>query len=79
MGLGDMLGKAMDAVGGNDEMVSQIATQLGEGGIDLSALTNIDADSFTALLEGQGIDLSILETLGLSVEDIIEKVKEHLA
>lgn len=74
MGLGDMLGNAAGALGGTDEIVSKIS----ESGIDLFALTEMDADSVTAMLEEKGIDLSILESLGLSVEDVVEKVKEHL-
>ncbi|MGZ0187306.1 MAG: hypothetical protein ACKVH0_04745 [Alphaproteobacteria bacterium] len=74
MGFGDMLGKAAGALGGTDAIISKIS----ESGIDLSALANLDADSVTAMLEEKGIDLSMLETLGLSVEDVIEKVKEHL-
>ncbi|MGS2742491.1 hypothetical protein ACU6TU_02690 [Halomonas sp. LS-001] len=74
MGLGDMLGKVADTFGGTDELVSKIS----DSGIDLSALTEMDADSVTGLLEGHGIDLSMLEGLGLSVEDLIEKVKEYL-
>lgn len=75
MGLGDMLGKATAALGGVDEIVDKI----GEAGIDLSSLTDIDGAAVTALLEEKGIDLSILEKLGLSVDDVIEKVKERLA
>ncbi|MGI3212048.1 hypothetical protein ACROSR_13135 [Roseovarius tibetensis] len=75
MGLGDMLGGAMNALGGSDEIVSKIS----ESGIDLSALAEMDPESVTAMLEDKGIDLSMLEGLGLSVEDVIEKVKEHLA
>lgn len=75
MGLGDMLGKAVGSFGGVDEIVSKIT----ESGIDLSALTNLDADGVTAMLADKGIDLSMLEGLGLSVEDVIAKVKEHIA
>ncbi|GAA6209163.1 hypothetical protein NBRC116601_24560 [Cognatishimia sp. WU-CL00825] len=75
MGLGDMLGKAVGALGGVDEIVSKIS----ESGVDLSALASLDAEAVTALLTENGIDLSMLEGLGLSVEDVIEKVKEHLA
>lgn len=75
MGLGDMLGGAMNALGGSDEIVSKIS----ENGIDLAALAEMDPESVTAMLEDKGIDLSMLEGLGLSVEDVIEKVKEHLA
>ena len=70
MGLGDMLGMA----GGADDIVSKIK----ESGIDLSALTSLDADGVTAMLADKGIDLSMLEGLGISVEDVIAKVKEHI-
>lgn len=75
MGLGDMLGKAASALGGVDGIVEKI----GESGIDLSCVAELDAEAVTAMLEEKGIDLSMLEGLGLSVEDVIEKVKEHLA
>jgi len=74
MGLGDMLGKAMGALGGTDEIISKI----GESGIDLSALAGMDAEGVTSMLAEKGIDLSMLESLGISAEDVIEKVKEHL-
>jgi len=74
MGFGDMLSGAMDALGGTDEIVSKIS----ESGIDLSALAEMDPEAVTAMLEEKGIDLSMLEGLGLSVEDVIGKVKEHL-
>lgn len=74
MGLGDMLGKAAGALGGTDDIVSK----LGDSGIDLSALADMDIDGVTSMLADSGIDLSMLEGLGLSVEDVIAKVKEHL-
>ena len=75
MGLGDMLGKAAGALGGTDEIIAKIK----DSGIDLSALADLDADSVTAMLSDKGIDLSMLEKFGLSVEDVIAKVKSHLA
>ena len=75
MGLGDMLGKAAGALGGMDEIVDKISAS----GIDISSLTDLDGDAITAMLEEKGIDLSILETLGISLDDVIEKVKEKLA
>ncbi|WP_136441534.1 hypothetical protein [Pacificoceanicola onchidii] len=74
MGLGDLLGNAVSALGGVDGIVEKI----GESGIDLSSLAELDAEAVATLLEEKGIDLSMLEGLGLSVEDVIEKVKEHL-
>jgi len=75
MGLGDMLGKAAGALGGTDEIMSKIT----ESGVDLSALAGMDVDGVTGMLEEKGIDLSILDKFGLSVEDLIEKAKEFIA
>jgi hypothetical protein len=74
MGLGDMLGKAAGALGGSDDIMSTLT----DNGVDLSAMAGLDADGVTAMLEEKGIDLSILETVGLSVEDLIEKAKEMI-
>jgi hypothetical protein len=46
MGLGDMLGGAMDALGGTDEIVSKIS----ESGFDWSALAEMDPAAVTAML-----------------------------
>ena len=75
MGLGDMLGKAVSSFGGTDAIVSKIS----ESGLDLSALADMDTDGVTSMLESKGIDLSMLEGLGLSVDDVIEKIKAHIA
>jgi hypothetical protein len=70
-----MLGKAVGALGGMDDIVGKIS----ESGIDLNALADIDADGLSAMLEEKGIDLSMLEGLGLSLDDVIAAVKERLA
>ena len=74
MGLGDMLGRAAGALGGTDEIVAKIR----ESGIDLTALTQMDADAVTAALAEKGIDLSMLEGLGISVEDVMQKIRAQL-
>jgi len=74
MGLGDMFGSAMNALGGTDAIVSRIS----ESGIDLSALAEMNPEDVTAMLEERGFDLAMLEGLGLSVEDVIAKAKEHI-
>ncbi len=74
MGLGDMLGKAVSTFGGTDEIMSKIS----ESGLDMSALAGMDAEAITSMLESKGIDLSMLEGLGLSVEDVIEKIKAQI-
>jgi hypothetical protein len=75
MGLGDMLGKAVSSFGGTDAIVSKIS----ESGLDMSALADMDVEGVTSMLESKGIDLSMLEGLGLSVDDVIEKIKAHIA
>ena len=74
MDLGGLAGKAMGAMGGTDDIVAKIS----ESGLDLSALTSLDASAATDMLADKGIDLSMLEGMGLSVEDILAKVKEHI-
>ncbi len=74
MGLGDMFGSAMNALGGTDAIVSRIS----ESGIDLSALAEMNPEDVTAMLEERGFDPAMLEGLGLSVEDVIAKAKEHI-
>lgn len=74
MGLGDMLGKAVSTFGGTDEIMSKIS----ESGLDMSALAGMDAEAVASMLESKGINLSMLEGLGLSVEDVIEKIKAQI-
>lgn len=78
MAIGDMLGKAAGMLGGGAGGAEDIVAKLSEGGVDLSSLMSMDADGITAMLEEKGIPVSMLEGMGLSVEDIIAKVKEHL-
>lgn len=70
MGIGDMLGGLM----GGEGPLDGIMDKLGEAGIDLSSLQDLDAEAVTGLLTENGIDLSMLEGLGISVDDIIEKI-----
>lgn len=70
MGLGDMLGKAAGALGGGDDIMGKLS----EMGIDPAALAGLDADAAKAMLAEKGIDLSMLEGLGISVEDILAKL-----
>lgn len=70
MGIGDMLGKAAGSLGGMDA----ITEKLGAAGIDPSALAGMDAEAVKTMLADKGIDLSMLEGMGLSVDDLIAKV-----
>ena len=66
MGLGDMLG----GLGGAGDIMSKLS----ENGIDASAIEGLDAEGVKSMLADKCIDLSMLEGLGLSVEDIMAKI-----
>lgn len=70
MGIGDMLGKAAGAMGGED---MDIGAKMGELGIDPSMLEGLDMESAKGMLADKGLDLSMLEGLGINVEDMIAK------
>ncbi len=72
MGLGDMLGKVVEAAGGLDEIVAKVQ----DSDIDIAALASMDLEAVTGALGDLGIDLSMLEGLGISVEDLIAKLTE---
>jgi len=71
MALGDMMGKAAGALGGGDDIMGKIS----ELGIDPSALASMDVEGAKAMLAEKGLDLSMLEGMGISIEDILAKVK----
>ncbi len=66
MGLGNMLG----SLGGAGDIMGKLS----ESGIDASAIKGLDAEGVKALLAEKGIDLSMLEGFGLSVDDIMAKI-----
>jgi iron complex transport system substrate-binding protein len=49
--------------------------KLEEFGVDPSALAGLDADGIKAMIEEKGIDLSMLENLGVDLEEVIAKFK----
>lgn len=71
MGLGDLIGNAASMLGGTDNIMAKLE----EFGIDPAELASLDAEGITTMLEEKGIDLSMLETFGISVEDILAKIK----
>ncbi len=71
MGIGDMIGGLLGGEGGG---LDGIMEKLGEAGIDPSALGDLDAEGITSLLADNGIGLSMLDGLGISVEDIVAKL-----
>lgn len=70
MGLGDMMGKAAGALGGGD---FDFGSKMGELGIDASMLEGLDISAAKSLIEEKGFDLSMLDSLGLNVEDLLAK------
>ena len=71
MGLGDMLGKAAGLMGDNFDF----AAKLEEIGVDASMLENLDIEAAKAFIEEKGFALSILDSLGLDLDELIEKFK----
>ena len=71
MGLGDMLGKAAGMMGDDFDF----AGKMDELGIDPAMLANLDLDAAKAFIEERGFDLSILDTLGIDLDEMIAKFK----
>lgn len=69
MGLGNMLGGLL----GNAAM-DQVTAKLGDLGIDASTLEGLDIPAVIELVQEKGFDLSLLEELGISVEDVVAKL-----
>lgn len=72
MGFGDLLGKAAGLVGDNYDF----AGKMEELGIDASMLQGLDLEKAKAFIEEKGFDLSILDTLGLDLDDLVAKFIE---
>ncbi len=70
MGLGDMLGKAAGGLAGGD---FDFGAKLGELGVDASMLEGLDIGAAKSFIEEKGFDLSMLDSLGLNVEDLLAK------
>jgi hypothetical protein len=72
MGLGDMMGKAAGMLGG-DGGDFDIGAKLGEMGVDASMLEGMDIESAKGFIADKGFDLSMLDSLGLNVDDLLAK------
>lgn len=70
MGIGDMIGGAAGALGGGD---FNIAEKMGELGIDASMLEGMDLEAAKSFVADKGFDLSMLDSLGLDVNDLLGK------
>ncbi|MEM1301528.1 MAG: hypothetical protein AAGH17_03015 [Pseudomonadota bacterium] len=69
MGLGNMLGGML----GNAAM-DQVVGKLEDLGIDASVVEGLDIPAVIELVQEKGFDLSLLEELGVSVEDVVAKL-----
>lgn len=70
MGLGDMVGKAASALGGGD---FDFGSQMADLGIEPSMLAGLDLNAAISMIEEKGFDLSMLDSLGLNIEDLLAK------
>lgn len=67
MGLGDMIGGAMGGEG------FDIGEKLGELGVDASMLEGMDIEAAKTFVADKGLDLSMLDGLGLNINDLLAK------
>jgi len=72
MGLGDMIGKVTGMMGGGDFDFGAKMTELG---IDPAMLENLDIDGVKTMIEEKGFDLSMLDSLGIDLDEVIAKFK----
>lgn len=72
MGFGDLLGKAVGLAGDNFDF----AAKMEELGIDASMLEGLDLDKAKTFIEEKGFDLSILDTLGIDLDEVVAKFIE---
>ena len=69
MGLGDMLGKAAGMLGDDFDL----GEKLGELGVDASMLEGLDLEAAKSFITDKGFDLSMLDSLGLDIDDLLAK------
>jgi hypothetical protein len=58
------------ALGGGD---FDIGSKLGEVGVDASMLEGMDMETAKSFIADKGFDLSMLDGLGLNIEDLLAK------
>jgi len=71
MALGDIIGKVTGMMGNDFDF----AAKLQELGVEPSMLENLDIEAAKAFIEEKGFDLSMLDSLGLDLDALIEKFK----
>ncbi len=76
MGLNDLVSKAAGMFGGKAEDLAgdfDFAGKLQELGVDASMLEGLDIEKAKAFIEEKGFDLSMLDSLGLNIEELMAK------
>jgi len=71
MAIGDMFGKVAGLMGDNFDF----AAKLEELGVAPAMLENLDIEAAKAFIEEKGFDLSMLDSLGLDIDELIAKFK----
>jgi len=71
MALGDMFGKVAGMMGNDFDF----AAKLKELGVEPSMLENLDIEAAKTFIEEKGFDLSMLDSLGLDIDELIAKLK----
>lgn len=72
MGLGDLMGKAASMLGGGGAEFD-LGEKLGEVGVDASMLEGLDIEKAKEFIADKGFDLSMLDSLGLDIDDLLAK------
>jgi len=71
MALGDMFGKVAGLMGDDFDF----AAKLEELGVAPSMLENLDIEAAKTFIAEKGFDLSMLDNLGLDIDELIAKFK----
>jgi len=71
MALGDMFGKVAGLMGDDFDF----AAKLEELGVAPAMLENLDIEAAKTFIEEKGFDLSMLDSLGLDIDELIAKFK----
>ena len=73
MALGDMFGKVAGMMGNDFDF----AAKLKELGVEPAMLENLDIEAAKTFIEEKGFDLSMLDSLGLDIDELIAKLKSE--
>lgn len=71
MALGDMFGKVAGMMGNDFDFVAKLK----ELGVEPAMLENLDIEAAKTFIEEKGFDLSMLDSLGLDIDELIAKLK----